>query len=262
MPGRARLGDARPRRRCAAASAPGVVALAEQECRTPRASASRDVVALGRTPHLGAFAGPGDRDRAVVRALPRGRGARRTRRPRLRDALGRRAPAGQPRPRPRAGARAAAARRADEPPRHPRAARRCSALLRELAAAGSPVLAALHDLSLAAAYADHVVVLAAGRVVAAGDPRRRAHARAHPRRVGRRGARARAPDDRAAADRVLGGSDGCAWPACGRPACRRPSSPDLGNERLGHPWSDDSGIRGRIWNGAAERLDGAVLTCD
>ena len=32
------------------------------------------------------------------------------------------------------------------------------------------VLAALHDLSLAAGYADHVVVLAAGRVVAAGEP--------------------------------------------------------------------------------------------
>ena len=32
------------------------------------------------------------------------------------------------------------------------------------------VLAALHDLSLAAGYADHVVVLANGRVVAAGDP--------------------------------------------------------------------------------------------
>jgi len=41
--------------------------------------------------------------------------------------------------------------------------------VRELARGGLTVLAALHDLSLAAAYADHVVVLAEGRVVAAGD---------------------------------------------------------------------------------------------
>ena len=32
------------------------------------------------------------------------------------------------------------------------------------------MLAALHDLSLAASYADHVIVLADGRVVAAGTP--------------------------------------------------------------------------------------------
>ncbi|HRQ01148.1 MAG TPA: histidinol phosphatase, partial [Terrimesophilobacter sp.] len=35
---------------------------------------------------------------------------------------------------------------------------------------GATVLAALHDLTLAASLADHVVVLAAGRVVAEGDP--------------------------------------------------------------------------------------------
>ena len=44
-------------------------------------------------------------------------------------------------------------------------------LLRQLAGGGLTVLAALHDLSLAAGYADHVIVLAAGRVVAAGAPR-------------------------------------------------------------------------------------------
>jgi iron complex transport system ATP-binding protein len=41
-------------------------------------------------------------------------------------------------------------------------------LLSRLAAEGTTVLAALHDLGLAASYADHVVVLRAGRVVAAG----------------------------------------------------------------------------------------------
>ncbi len=41
-------------------------------------------------------------------------------------------------------------------------------LLGRLAADGMTVLAALHDLGLAAAYTDHVIVLRAGRVVAAG----------------------------------------------------------------------------------------------
>jgi len=41
-------------------------------------------------------------------------------------------------------------------------------LLTGLATEGTTVLAALHDLGLAAAYADHVIVLRAGRVVAAG----------------------------------------------------------------------------------------------
>ena len=41
-------------------------------------------------------------------------------------------------------------------------------LLGELTAGGTTVLAALHDLTLAAAHADAVVVMAHGRVVAAG----------------------------------------------------------------------------------------------
>lgn len=45
------------------------------------------------------------------------------------------------------------------------------ALLRDLAKDGTTVLAALHDLTLAASHADHVVVLASGRVVAAGPAR-------------------------------------------------------------------------------------------
>ncbi len=43
-------------------------------------------------------------------------------------------------------------------------------LVRALADAGTGVLAALHDLNLAAAYCDEVVLLSAGRVVAAGPP--------------------------------------------------------------------------------------------
>lgn len=58
----------------------------------------------------------------------------------------------------------------DEPTNHLDIAAQLAvlALLRELAAAGVTVLAALHDLGLAASYADHVIVLGAGQVVAAG----------------------------------------------------------------------------------------------
>lgn len=44
------------------------------------------------------------------------------------------------------------------------------ALARDLADRGHGVLAVLHDLSLAAAWADRMVLLAGGRVVAAGEP--------------------------------------------------------------------------------------------
>ena len=129
-----------------------------------------EVVALGRTPYLGAFAGPGDLDRAVVRR-------------RLEDAglveLADREYAtlsGGERQRvnlARALAQEPQLLLLDEPTNHldVRAQLTMLGLLRELARGGLTVLAALHDLSLAASYADHVIVLSAGRVVAAGDPR-------------------------------------------------------------------------------------------
>lgn len=45
-------------------------------------------------------------------------------------------------------------------------------LLRDLATAGLTVIVVVHDLNLAAAYADHVIVLDNSRVMAAGEPRR------------------------------------------------------------------------------------------
>jgi iron complex transport system ATP-binding protein len=43
-------------------------------------------------------------------------------------------------------------------------------LLREQARAGHGILVVLHDLNLAAAYADQIVLLSHGRVAAAGSP--------------------------------------------------------------------------------------------
>src|SRR5690606_16699869 len=61
----------------------------------------------------------------------------------------------------------------DEPTNHLDVAAQLEALalLRALAERGVTVVAALHDLALAAAHADHVVVLASGRVVASGPTR-------------------------------------------------------------------------------------------
>ncbi len=58
----------------------------------------------------------------------------------------------------------------DEPTNHLDIAAQLTtlALLRGLAETGVTVLAALHDLTLAAGHADHLIVLAGGRVVAAG----------------------------------------------------------------------------------------------
>ena len=58
----------------------------------------------------------------------------------------------------------------DEPTNHLDVAAQLDVLdlLTRLAAEGTTVLAALHDLTLAAAHADHVVVMAHGRVVANG----------------------------------------------------------------------------------------------
>src|SRR5690606_17686562 len=61
----------------------------------------------------------------------------------------------------------------DEPTNHLDIAAQLGALrvLRTLAGQGVTVLAALHDLTLAAQHCDHVVLLSGGRVVAAGDVR-------------------------------------------------------------------------------------------
>ncbi|MGW4929381.1 ABC transporter ATP-binding protein [Agromyces sp. NPDC004153] len=166
--GAARLGDrdlAALRRRDRAR----LVALAEQEVQDAPGLRVAEVVALGRTPYLGAFAGPDEHDRAVVRRTLDDLG--------LVDLADREYATLSGGERQRVNLARAIAQEPellllDEPTNHLDVHAQLTALglLRALARGGLTVLAALHDLSLAAAYADHVVVLAEGRVRAAGAP--------------------------------------------------------------------------------------------
>jgi iron complex transport system ATP-binding protein len=146
-----------------------LVALAEQEVTDATGLRVDEVVMLGRTPHLGTFAGPGTHDRLVVDRSLEDTGVAH-----LADRDYASLSGGE---RQRVNLARALAQEPellllDEPTNHLdiRAQLATLGLLRELARGGLTVLAALHDLSLAAAYADHVVVLASGRVVAAGEP--------------------------------------------------------------------------------------------
>jgi iron complex transport system ATP-binding protein len=147
-----------------------VIALAEQDVQDAPGLRVAEVVALGRTPYLGAFAGPSELDRAVVRRCMEDAGL-----VELAD-RGYASLSGGERQRvniARALAQEPQLLLLDEPTNHldVRAQLVMLRLLRELANGGLTVLAALHDLSLAAGYADHVIVLNEGRVVASGDPR-------------------------------------------------------------------------------------------
>jgi iron complex transport system ATP-binding protein len=147
-----------------------LVALAEQDVQDAPGLRVAEVVALGRTPYLGAFAGPGELDRAIVRRCLEDAG--------LVELADREYASLSGGERQRVNIARALAQEPellllDEPTNHldVRAQLTMLGLLRELAHGGLTVLAALHDLSLAAGYADHVIVLANGRVAAAGEPR-------------------------------------------------------------------------------------------
>jgi iron complex transport system ATP-binding protein len=144
-----------------------MVALSEQHGDGDTGLRVNDVVLLGRTPHIGRWASEGPADRQVVAdAL---------------SAVGMSAFADRPFDTLSGGerqrvhlARALAQQPRllllDEPTNHldVRAQLSLLSLVRAQTAAGITAIAALHDLNIAAAYADAVIVLSEGRVVAAG----------------------------------------------------------------------------------------------
>lgn len=143
------------------------IALVEQEASTELSLSVSEVVALGRIPHQGMFADESVSDRAITREalatvsmsdfaardVTELSGGERQR------VLLARALAQEPR-----------LLLLDEPTNHLDISAQLAtlALLHELTAKGVTVIAALHDLTLAAGWSDHVIVLAGGRVVAAG----------------------------------------------------------------------------------------------
>lgn len=145
------------------------VALVEQEWVTAEGLTGRDVVALGRLPHHGWFSAVDADDDAVVESSLLHAGAVAFAE---RDAS---TLSGGERQRvnlARALAQEPSLLLCDEPTNHLdiRAQLDALMLLRSLADRGLAVLAALHDLNHAAAFADRVVVISEGRVRSAGTP--------------------------------------------------------------------------------------------
>jgi len=147
-----------------------IVALVEQDATTELSLPVRDVVALGRTPHSSLLSTESPADRAAIdAAMEQAAVARFARRDFSTLSGGER----QRVQLARALAQQGQLLLLDEPTNHLDVSAQLAtlSLVRSLASDGLGVLCALHDLNLAASYADTVVVLAEGRVVAAGAPR-------------------------------------------------------------------------------------------
>ncbi|WP_043109261.1 putative F420-0 ABC transporter ATP-binding protein [Paraoerskovia marina] len=143
------------------------LALVEQDAHTDLPLLVGDAVLLGRTPHRAPLAGPTDADHAVAAAaLARAGAAGLADRDVSTLSGGERQRVHMA----RALAQSPDLLLLDEPTNHLDVAARLETmrLVRSLAAGGITVLAALHDLDLAASACDHVVMLAEGRVVTAG----------------------------------------------------------------------------------------------
>lgn len=158
--------DARTMRRRARAR---FTALVEQQAGTELDLSVLDVVLLGRTPHLSMLGGPGASDLKIARNALHRAGA---------DTLSARQfqeLSGGERQRvllAQALAQEPALLLMDEPTNHLdiQAQLHTLELMRSLTGEGIAILAALHDLTLAARYADKVIVVDRGAVVASGTP--------------------------------------------------------------------------------------------
>ena len=146
------------------------LALVRQATDLTAAFTVRDIVALGRAPHLGWLARPGAADAARIDAAL--------------DAMGLRALAERQAPTLSGGeqqrtllaqalAQDAAVLLLDEPTAHLDIRHQLDLLarIRRQSRQGRAVVAALHDLGLAARFADRIAVLSDGRLVADGPPR-------------------------------------------------------------------------------------------
>jgi len=145
------------------------VALLEQQNSTEHDVTARDVVALGRIPHLTAWRGPGALDGQIIdHALAQVGASHLTTRSYL-------SLSGGEQQRVRLAAALAQRPRlllVDEPTNHLDIGAQLDALvlLRRLADSGITVLTALHDLGHALTFADHAVAVSSGRAVAQGTP--------------------------------------------------------------------------------------------
>lgn len=144
-----------------------MLALVEQDASTELPLTVADVVALGRIPHQGAFGDTTLADREIVASALAAAGMQNFA---DRNIAGL---SGGERQRvllARALAQQPTLLLLDEPTNHLDVAAQLTTLdlLRTLSDGGVTVLAALHDLTLAAQYSDHVIVLDQGSVVAAG----------------------------------------------------------------------------------------------
>ena len=145
-----------------------LVAFVEQDATTEIALSVLDAVLLGRIPHRSLLAGDSPQDRAVARAVLERLGLSHFADRDLATL------SGGERQRvhvARALAQEPSVLLLDEPTNHLDIAAQLAtmSLLSKLAADGVTVLAALHDLNLAAGSCDHVILLSGGRVAAAGS---------------------------------------------------------------------------------------------
>jgi iron complex transport system ATP-binding protein len=144
-------------------------ALVEQQAETELDLTVLDVVLLGRNPHLSMLGSPGPADVEIAHAALHRAGA-----DELVDRRFQRLSGGE-RQRvllARALSQEPTLLLMDEPTNHLdiQAQLHTMELMRSLADNGTAILAALHDLALAARYADQVIVVDHGRVVASGSP--------------------------------------------------------------------------------------------